>query len=264
MLYSGVWRVGGALQNVQHPPKRVECPKIRRVGRSLLQLVAEVVGLLLLGGGHGGALLGRGGGHHDDGRVGGPGHLAVVEDDGAAHHVVRHVEVVVVLVPGHGEQQLRDVVREEGGGLSGEAGGQVRVADVGHVVVDGALPGGDRLDVAASLGGEVHHHAAQLHVVHHVLLDEDWHLPFVQLDRLEEAGVAALLEDVLDTLELVQHPGLGVRAAGAVARVPALPLLGLGRDHRAGGLRGLGAGPQRPDLLLLSHCHQRASPDPRS
>ena len=196
MLYSGVWRVGGALQNVQHPPKRVECPKIRRVGRSLLQLVAEVVGLLLLGGGHGGALLGQGGGHHHDGRVGGPGHLAVVEDDGAAHHVVRHVEVGVVLVPGHGEQQLRDVVGVEGGGLGGEAGGQVRVADVGHVVVDGALPGGDRLDVAASLGGEIHHHAAGLHVVHHVLLDEDGSLP---------AGDESCGDDNINILALIME-----------------------------------------------------------
>ena len=43
-------------------------------------------------------------------------------------------------------------------------------------LVDGALPGGDRLDVTASLGGEIHHHAARLHVGHHVLLDEDGRL----------------------------------------------------------------------------------------
>ena len=32
----------------------------------------------------------------------------------------------------------------------------------------------DGFDVAAGLGGEVDHHAAGLHAVDHVLLDQDW------------------------------------------------------------------------------------------
>ncbi len=55
----------------------------------------------------------------------------------------------------HGEHELGDVVGVEGGGLGGEAGGQVGEGDVGHIVVDGHLPGGDGLNVAARLSSQV-------------------------------------------------------------------------------------------------------------
>ncbi len=55
----------------------------------------------------------------------------------------------------HGEHELGDVVGVECGGLGGEAGGQVGESDVGNIVVDRHLPGGDRLDVAACLSRQV-------------------------------------------------------------------------------------------------------------
>jgi hypothetical protein len=55
----------------------------------------------------------------------------------------------------HGEHELRDVVGVECGCLCGEAGGQVGESDVGHIVVDRHLPGGDGLNVAARLSRQV-------------------------------------------------------------------------------------------------------------
>ena len=45
-----------------------------------------------------------------------------------------------------------------------------------HVVVGGDLPGGDGLNVTAGLSRQVNHHAARLHGVDHVLLDQDGRL----------------------------------------------------------------------------------------
>merc|ERR1719376_1531416 len=73
--------------------------------------------------------------------------------------------------------QLGQVVGVEGGCLGWKTGWQISVADVSNIVVHSHLPGCDCLNVAPSLCCEVNNDAARLHIVNHVLLDQDGGLP---------------------------------------------------------------------------------------
>jgi hypothetical protein len=76
----------------------------------------------------------------------------IYDKKGRIREVQKHADAQHCL---HGEHELGDVVGVEGGCLGGEAGGQVGESDVGHIVVHRHLPGGDRLNVAASLSSQV-------------------------------------------------------------------------------------------------------------
>ena len=54
--------------------------------------------------------------------------VALVGDDGAADDLVLEVDAEVLVLRGHGEEELGDVVRVQGGGLGRQARGEVRVA----------------------------------------------------------------------------------------------------------------------------------------
>jgi hypothetical protein len=94
-----------------------------------------------------------------------------LEDERAADDDVVLVDAVGRVLA-HVVEQVAEVAAVELARLGGHAAGEVGVADDGDAGVDDRLAGAGELAVAAGLGGEVDDHAAGLHRLEHVALEQ--------------------------------------------------------------------------------------------
>lgn len=94
-------------------------------------------------------------------------------EDGSLDDLVLHVDGEVVLLVSHGLEELGDVVGVEGGGLSGETGGEIGVADDLDSVDLDDLTGLGEGDVSAGLGSEVDDDGTLLHGLDHLFGDDE-------------------------------------------------------------------------------------------
>merc|ERR1719320_2201777 len=147
------------------------------VGQSLLQTILERVWFCSCLCFYSSAFLWWSSCSYRDGGIWWPGGHSFVKNNRATHNIVSHVKEVVILGPLHGEHQLGQVVGVQGGCLGRKARWQIRVSDVGDIVVYSQLSRCDGFDVATGFSCKINHNTARLHVVDHVLLDKDGSSP---------------------------------------------------------------------------------------